>query len=380
MSRMHPQTADGLYIGLMSGTSTDGADAVLARFASGAPAEFLATASVDMPLALRTSLLGLNSPAHDELHHAALAANELADVYAQAVRQVLSAASLSPGDIVAIGSHGQTVRHRPELGYTLQLDAPARLAELTGIAVVSDFRSRDVAAGGQGAPLVPAFHAALFSTNETRVILNLGGIANITVLTPGGPVTGFDTGPANVLLDGWCAHHLSRPYDHNGEWAASGTCHPELLAFLLESEPWLNTAPPKSTGRDLFNMPWLLARLTAYGEQNPGTSPSPADVQATLSMFTARTVAQAITRWASHPAGGVWVAGGGAFNPTLMRHIEQAVGVAAAPTDALGVPAQSLEAYAFAWLAYAHCAHLPGNRPEVTGARGLRILGRYTPA
>lgn len=377
---MNPQITDGLYIGLMSGTSTDGADAVLARFTQGGAPEFLAAASVDMPPALRASLLALNSPAHDELHHAALAANELADVYARAVVQVLGKVSLSAGDIIAIGSHGQTVRHRPDLGYTLQLDAPAQLAERTGIAVVSDFRSRDVAAGGQGAPLVPAFHAALFGADKARVILNLGGIANISALTPDGPVTGFDTGPANVLLDGWCARHLNRPYDHSGEWAASGKCHQGLLAFLLESEPWLNIAPPKSTGRDLFNMPWLLERLALYRDQNPDTLFNLADVQATLSMFTAKTVAQAITRWASHPAGGVWVAGGGAVNPTLMRDIEQAVGVAVAPTDVLGVPAQCLEAYAFAWLAYAHCAHVPGNRPEVTGARGLRILGRYTPA
>ena len=377
---MQPQNADGLYIGLMSGTSTDGADAVLARFTQGGAPQFLAAASVDMPPALRSSLLALNTPAHDELHHAALAANALADVYAQAVGQVLDKASLGPHDIIAIGSHGQTVRHRPELGYTWQLDAPARLAEHTGIAVVSDFRSRDVAAGGQGAPLVPAFHAALFSSDQARVILNLGGIANITALNPGGPVTGFDTGPANVLLDGWCARHLNRPYDHNGEWAASGRCDAGLLAYLLSSEPWLAMAPPKSTGRDLFNMPWLLNRLASYSDLNPGPSPSPEDVQATLSMFTATTIAQAIAHWASRPAGGIWVAGGGAANPTLMRDIEAATGVQVMPTDALGVPAQAVEAYAFAWLAYAHCAGLPGNRPEVTGARGLRILGRYTPA
>lgn len=364
----------------MSGTSTDGADAVLARFTQGRLPQFLASASVDMPPALRSSLLALNTPAHDELHHAALAANELAEVYAQAVDQVLNKASLKPDDVIAIGSHGQTVRHRPELGYTWQLDAPARLAERTGIAVVSDFRSRDVAAGGQGAPLVPAFHAALFSSDQARVILNLGGIANITALSPGEPVTGFDTGPANVLLDGWCARHLSRPYDHNGEWAASGRCDAGLLAFLMDSEPWLNVAPPKSTGRDLFNMSWLLDRLANYGGLNPGASPSPADVQATLSMFTATTIAQAITRWATHPAGGIWVAGGGAANPLLMQDIEQTTGVKVTPTDALGVPAQAVEAYAFAWLAHAHCARLPGNRPEVTGACGLRILGRYTPA
>jgi len=377
---MNATCTDGFYIGLMSGTSTDGADAVLARFCNGQPAEFVTDASVPMPQALRTRLLALNTIGENELHRAALAANDLAQVYAQAVEQVVNKSGISHKDIIAIGAHGQTVRHQPGEGYTTQLNAPAVLAELTGIAVVSDFRSRDVAAGGQGAPLVPAFHAALFSSDQPRVILNLGGIANITALTPGCPVTGFDTGPANVLLDGWCQRHSKGEYDASGQWAASGTSHAGLLAFLLESEPWLRAAPPKSTGRDLFNMSWLLARLAAFDTQYPDARVPPESVQATLSAFTARTVADAISQWATHPAGGLWVAGGGAFNPVLMQDIAREVGVAVAPTDELGVPAQALEAYAFAWLAYAHCAKVPGNRPEVTGAKGLRVLGSYTPA
>lgn len=377
---MNATSADGFYIGLMSGTSTDGADAVLARFSGDHPPAFVADASIPMPQALRNRVLALNTPGENELHRAALAANDMARVYAQAVEQVLAKSGVSRNEIIAIGSHGQTVRHQPGEGYTTQLNAPAVLAELTGIAVVSDFRSRDVAAGGQGAPLVPAFHAALFSSDQPRVILNLGGIANITALAPGCPVTGFDTGPANVLLDGWCQQQLNREYDEGGRWAASGTCHAGLLAFLLASEPWLRAAPPKSTGRDLFNMPWLLERLAAFDRQHPDARVTPESVQATLSAFTARTVADAIRQWATHPAGGVWVAGGGAFNPVLMQDIAREVGVAVAATDKLGVPAQALEAYAFAWLAYAHCAKLPGNRPEVTGAKGLRILGAYTPA
>lgn len=377
---MNASSLDGLYIGLMSGTSTDGADAVLARFASGQPPEFLATASVAIPPDLRSALLALNTPGENELHRAALAANEMASVYADAVESVLQQAGVSCQDIVAIGSHGQTIRHRPEQGYTLQLNAPARLAEITGIAVVSDFRSRDVAAGGQGAPLVPAFHAALFSADAPRIILNLGGIANITVLAPGAPVTGFDTGPANVLIDGWIHRHLDLPYDRDGAWAASGQVNAALLAYLLESEPWFNALPPKSTGRDLFNLAWLDTRLSAFQAQHGPLTVTPEDIQATLTALTARSVAQAIQRWAPHPKGGIWVAGGGAFNTALLKALAWETAADVQCIDALGVPAQSLEAYAFAWLAYAHCAGLPGNRPEVTGARGMRILGAYTPA
>jgi len=257
------------------------------------------------------------------------------------------------------------------------LNAPALLAELTGIAVVSDFRARDVAAQGQGAPLAPSFHHAVFSADKPAVVLNLGGIANISTLVPGRPVTGFDTGPANVLMDLWCHRHLGTPYDADGQWAATGTIDQGLLDYLIAGEPWLATAPPKSTGRDLFNANWLDRRLADFGRIRPGDLATQ-DIQATLCAFTARTVAHAIETW-SHRPDHLWVCGGGARNPVLMRQLEACIGVPVRPTDDLGVPAQDVEAYAFAWLAYAHCARLPGNLPAVTGAIGPRVLGHYTP-
>lgn len=377
-------------IGLMSGTSLDAIDGVLAKFSSsGTHPQTLAQASVALPAALREQLLALNTPGDDELHRAAQAAIALADLSAQVVEALLQAApQISRHDITAIGSHGQTVRHQPQAGYTLQLNAPARLAEKTGIAVVADFRSRDVAAGGQGAPLVPAFHQAVFGGDVLRVVLNLGGIANISVLPPGvatpgvatpGTVTGFDTGPANVLLDLWCARHTSQPYDAGGRFAASGRVQHPLLDFLLASEPWLQLPPPKSTGRDLFHADWLDSRLQDFTAGSNATL-SPADVQATLVAFTARTVADAVHRHAGE-RGELYVCGGGAANPVLMQALASCLpGFAAQPTDVLGVPAQQVEALAFAWLAHAHVQGLPGNLPAVTGARGPRILGAYYPA
>lgn len=388
-------------IGLMSGTSLDAIDGVLAEFSpSGTHPQTLAQASVALPAALREQLLALNAPGDDELHRAAQAAIALADLSAQVVESLLQAApQISRHDITAIGSHGQTVRHQPQAGYTLQLNAPARLAEMTGIAVVADFRSRDVAAGGQGAPLVPAFHQAVFGGDVLRVVLNLGGIANISVLpsdvatsggvpsssvpsggvTPGAMVTGFDTGPANVLLDLWCARHTGQPYDAGGRFAASGRVQHALLDFLLASEPWLRLPPPKSTGRDLFHADWLDSRLNAFTARS-GTTLSAADVQATLVAFTARTVSDAIHRHAGG-AGELYACGGGAANPVLMRALADCLpGFVVQPTDVLGVPAQQVEALAFAWLAHAHVQGLPGNLPAVTGARGPRILGAYYPA
>ena len=376
--RPSPHTADGTwFIGLMSGTSTDGVDAVLARLRDDHPPECIAMASIGFPAALRDTLLALNTPGADELHRAALAANELVQCYAQAVADVLRQTGMPASAITAIGAHGQTVRHRPELGYTLQINAPARLAELTGISVVSDFRSRDVAAGGQGAPLVPAFHAEIFASDLTQVILNLGGIANITVLEPGVMPKGFDTGPSNVLLDLWCARHLDKAYDENGAWAASGQSNPALLAYLLASEPWFDRAPPKSTGRDLFNATWLDERLAHF--QSTHARMAAEDVQATLSVLTATSVANAISRWAS-PPDQLWVAGGGAMNPTLLRDLATALRIPVVTTDQRGVPTQAVEALAFAWLARAYCTGRAGNFPGVTGAAGPRVLGQYNPA
>lgn len=364
-----------LYIGLMSGTSVDGVDGVLVRLGDGQPPAVQASASLPMPADLRRELLALNQSGDDELARAALAANSLARLYAQAVTALLQHAGVAAGDVAAIGAHGQTVRHRPDLSYTVQLNAPALLAELTGIDVVADFRSRDVAAGGQGAPLVPPFHGAIFGAPQGRAVLNLGGIANVTLLEPGHAPRGFDTGPANVLLDGWCQRHLGQAYDADGRWAATGQVLAPLLEQLISSEPWFALPPPKSTGRDLFNMQWLDERLAAFD----GPKPAPQDVQATLQRLTARTVANAIDAAAASTQE-VFVCGGGARNTGLMRELAYCLQRPVRPTDALGVPAQEVEALAFAWLAQAFMQRRPAGLPAVTGARGPRILGALYPA
>jgi len=368
------------YIGLMSGTSLDGVDGVLAEMVPGRLPVILAEASVAMPAQLRASLLALNSSGADELHRAALAARELTTLYAQVVTALLARGASEAAHIVAIGAHGQTVRHRPDLGYTVQLNAPALLAELTGIAVVADFRSRDIAAGGQGAPLTPAFHAAQFAAAEPVAVLNLGGIANLTLLRPGQSPSGFDTGPANVLLDLWCARHTGCAYDADGRWAASGRVIPALLAGLLRDEPWLQMLPPKSTGRDLFNAHWLDAHLARYGSERL----APQDVQATLQRYTAQTVVDALQAHAPDVAR-VLVCGGGARNAALMRDLADVLAsrelpCTLTPTDAVGVPAHCVEALAFAWLAWAHLNRVTAGLPTVTGSQGARVLGAYYPA
>lgn len=371
-----PQHQDSqLYIGLMSGTSVDGVDGVLVRLDDGQAPAVLASASLPMPADLRRDFLALNQSGDDELARAALAANGLARLYAQAVAALLRQAGVPASEVAAIGAHGQTVRHRPDLGYTVQLNAPALLAELAGIDVVADFRSRDVAAGGQGAPLVPPFHAAIFGAPQGRAVLNLGGIANVTLLEPGQAPRGFDTGPANVLLDGWCQRHLGQSYDADGRWAATGQVLAPLLEQLIASEPWFALPPPKSTGRDLFNMQWLDERLAALD----GPEPAPQDVQATLQRLTARTVANAVDASAAGTQE-VFVCGGGAHNPGLMRELAYCLHRPVRATDALGVPAQEVEALAFAWLAQAFVQRRPAGLPTVTGARGPRILGALYPA
>ncbi|AZY50314.1 anhydro-N-acetylmuramic acid kinase [Bordetella avium] len=364
-----PDNPGRCFIGLMSGTSMDGVDGVLLRL-DGAP-HLLASVSLDIPPSLRATLLALNSSGPDELHRAALAANELARLYAQACAQLRQAAP--EARVRAIGAHGQTVRHRPDLGYTVQLNAPALLAELSGIDVVADFRSRDVAAGGQGAPLVPPFHDAMFGgRGAPRAVLNLGGIGNVTLLVPGQAPRGFDTGPANVLLDAWCHAHTGKHYDHNGNWAATGSVSKALLHHLLNSEPWFDLPAPKSTGRDLFGLGWLHKHLDSSGLRL-----SPQDVQATLVELTAQTVARAI---ASEPIQDLLVCGGGARNPAIMQALARALPCPVAPTDSEGVPGQWVEAMAFAWLAQAFIDRLPAGLPGVTGARGPRVLGALYPA
>lgn len=362
-----------LFAGVMSGTSLDGIDAVLADFGAGdRVCAVAATTHVDFPAELRRELFALQSSGPDEIVRAARAANRLADLYAHALRSVCLAAGVEPHEVVAAGVHGQTVRHRPQEGWTTQINSPARVAERAYMTVVADFRMRDIAAGGQGAPLVPAFHAAMFRVPDRhRVIANLGGIANITDLPSRGDVRGFDTGPANVLMDLWSMRSLGQPYDADGLFAASGTVSPMLLDALL-AEPYLALAPPKSTGRDLFDAPWLDRALAGFRG-------NAADVQATLSAFTARTLAEAI-RVHCEGATDVFLCGGGARNADLVRRIRAELpGLQIAATDAVGVASEHVEALAFAWLAREAVAGRPGNLPAVTGAAGPRVLGAIYP-
>lgn len=375
-------------VGLMSGTSLDGFDAVLAEFSGPEPTlRVRGHAHLPMPQDLHDELLALNSPGPQELHRAALAGNALAECQARLVNELLDQQGLSPRDIHALGSHGQTVRHRPGefdgRGYTLQLNQGALLAELTGIDVICDFRSRDVAAGGQGAPLVPAFHARLFGEAPVRrAILNLGGIANLTLLPPPGapstsPVLGFDCGPANALLDHWIQRHLGQAFDADGRWSATGQVLPGLLARLMD-EPFLAMPPPKSTGRDLFNPVWLERQLADWATSNP--LPAACDMQATLAEFTARSAAQALLRSAPDTRE-LLCCGGGALNADLMRRLRQALpGIQVGDTTAAGLPPMQVEAAAFAWLAWAFLHRRPGNLPAVTGALGPRVLGTLYPA
>jgi len=360
------------FIGLMSGTSLDGVDGVLADLSDGGIA-VQGYATAPFPVGLRTELMALNTPGNNELHRAALAGNGLARVYAQVAQQLLEDAGLAPDAIAAIGAHGQTVRHRPgefdEVGYTLQINNPSLLAELTGIRVVADFRSRDLAAGGQGAPLVPGFHRALFARpDEAVAVLNIGGISNLSLLPAGeGTVLGFDCGPGNALIDHWCQTHIGQPFDAGGQWAASGRVLPELLARLL-TEPYFAKQPPKSTGRDLFHPNWLASHL--------GTSEaSPADVQATLTELTASSCAAHLQR---HGADSeiLIVCGGGALNQHLLARLRALLpAVEVVSSAARGLPPQEVEAAAFAWLARATLHGEAGNLASVTGARGPRVLG-----
>jgi anhydro-N-acetylmuramic acid kinase len=374
-----------LYIGLMSGTSMDGVDGVLVDFDAGVRPglHVLTDAHVAMPPALGAELLALNVPGPDELQRAALAANALARLQAEVVAQLLNNADLGPDAVRAVGSHGQTVRHRPGefdgTGFTLQLNNGALLAEACGIDVVCDFRTRDVAAGGQGAPLVPAFHRDVFAGSAPRAILNIGGIANLTLLpstdesAAGRPLGGFDTGPGNALMDYWCKLHTDAAFDDDGRWAASGQIDAMLLVELL-ADGYFRKAPPKSTGRDLFNSDWLARALARAG----GTR-GPADVQATLLELTARSAIDAL-RVSAPATRELLVCGGGARNGALMARLAALwPGLAVAATDTAGLPAMQVEAAAFAWLARQFCERQPGNDPGVTGAAGLRVLGALYP-
>jgi anhydro-N-acetylmuramic acid kinase len=366
-----------LYIGLMSGTSLDGVDGVLVDFSADAP-RVVAHASSPFAAGLRTEMLVLNSSGPDELHRSALAANNLMRLYASVVAQLLKQAGVDSHAVRAIGAHGQTVRHRPQefdgTGYTIQLCNPALLAELTGIAVAADFRSRDVAAGGQGAPLAPFFHQALFGrAGQTVGVLNIGGISNLTVLRPDGSVLGFDCGPGNALMDAWCTQHKGQPYDDDGAWAASGTPLPGLLQAML-GDPYFRRVPPKSTGRDLFHLAWLDGHLKSF----PGARP--ADVQATLAELTAAACSADVLQ---HEPGleRLVVCGGGALNGHLMRRLGALLPRAQVESSAgSGLPPLQVEATAFAWLARKTVQGEKLQLKSVTGAKGARVLGCVYPA
>ncbi len=371
--------AGELFVGIMSGTSLDAVDAVVCRFAPAAAAAdrgalqltMLASHSKALPAELRQQLLAITDSASDAAERsiglAELARLEatLAELYAAATDELLNGANLAPGDIAAIGCHGQTVMHLPppqRPAATLQLNDPSRLAALTGIAVAADFRRADIALGGQGAPLVPAFHHALFGTGGRRAIANIGGIANLTLLD-GDHCSGFDSGPGNALMDGWCQRQRGEAFDRDGSWAASGRVDPALLERLL-AHPFLAAKPPKSCGREEFNQA-LLAGCTLPG----------ADVQATLAELTAATIADALHRQ-PEPIEELFVCGGGAYNGDLMARLAaRLAGCRVTTTAELGLAPEWVEACAFAWLARQRLLELPGNLPAVTGARRPAVLG-----
>lgn len=386
-----------LFIGLMSGTSLDAVDGVLLHLTPGTRPQLRHTASIPLPAALRTQLLALNEAGHNELHRATQAAHQLAQCSAQVCHQLLAESGLHARDIVAIGDHGQTVRHCPPLAsppsildaptartdtpYTLQLHQAAWLAEHTGITVVTDFRSRDLAAGGQGAPLVPAFHQALFGhTGVPSLVINIGGMANITAITAEQRVWGMDSGPGNVLLDQWCHQHTGQWFDAQGAWASSGHVHAGLLAQCLQ-DPYFAQPGIKSTGRDQFHAAWLAQQLAPW--QHDATL-RPPDVQATLSRLTALTIAQCVTQgdWHGDPPQHAWVCGGGAHNAHLMHQLQDCLGanIRVGTTDEAGFPGAWMEAAAFGWLAQQCLSGVPSNVPSVTGAQGPRVLGAIYPA
>lgn len=367
----------GLYIGVMSGTSMDGVDASLVKFHNEGHTH-IASHSHPWPQGLQQQLRSLAQPGESEIERLGILDARVAEEFAQCVLNLLKQANIDPQQVMAIGSHGQTIRHRPEavLPFTLQIGDPNRIAELTGITTVADFRRRDIAAGGQGAPLACAFHEAIFrDENENRIILNLGGIANITLLPsdPNKPVSGFDTGPSNTLLDAWARRHLDVQFDESGSWAAGGKVEKSLLSEMLKDD-YLQLPPPKSTGPEHFNLEWLDSILERLSQIDPQ------DVQATLVHFSASTIAQAIRNGAMECAR-VIACGGGVHNPELMNRLRGELGhIPIQNSGDYGLDPDNVEAIAFAWLARQTISGLPGNMPDVTGALGPRVLGGIYPA
>jgi len=367
-------TRDPLFVGLMSGTSVDAIDCALARCDDSA-FELIATHVHPSPPGTREQVAALSHPGADEINRMGVLDRELGRLFAEATLALLAAAKTAPDSVLAIGSHGQTIRHHPPSaagechGFTLQIGDPGTIAECTGITTIADFRGRDIAAGGEGAPLAPAFHAAAFSTSGVnRAIVNIGGIANVTFLQGTELLSGFDTGPGNTLLDLWIARHSDQSFDAAGQWAATGRVHETLLARLL-AHPYFTRSGPRSTGKEAFNLPWLETELEAV------ETISPEDVQATLVELTSTSITGAI-KHSPLDVQEIYICGGGAHNSHLMQRLADAVApVPVNSTAALGMDPDWVEAATFSWLASRTLKGLPGNCPAVTGARGPRILG-----
>lgn len=367
------------YIGTLSGTSIDAIDLALIAVDKNKKLQLIASYQQEIPIHLQQQLQQLCLPQHNELVHFGQADREFSMVTSQGVLQLLQQAQLQPKDIIAIGSHGQTIRHHPNLtpAFTLQLGCPATLAVQTGIDVISHFRQKDVALGGQGAPLSPIIHHHFFHQSSTdTAVVNLGGITNITWLPKQGQLLGFDSGPANTLIDAWYQHHHQDSlYDQEGKWASTGRVHPALLQVLL-SDPYFALAPPKSTGREYFTLPWLLRVLS---EKFAAERITPADIQATLVELTATSLCQALSKYA--PAKEVYLCGGGVHNLYLKQRLQAlAPNVRWTTTAVKGVDPDWLEAILFGWLAYCHLQKYHANITSVTGAQATSVLGSYTPA
>lgn len=367
---MQKSETNGLFAGVLSGTSVNGIDAALVEFVP--QPRLVATHTLDYPAEVRAELLALAVPGENEIDRLGRADVTVGRLFAQAVNELLAQAGKKPAEIRAIGSHGQTIRHRPGLqpAFTLQIGDPNVIAAETGIAVAADFRRKDMALGGQGAPLVPAFHEGVFrQPGRGRVVVNIGGIANLTILPgDGGAVRGFDTGPGNTLMDAWCREQCGEAMDRDGAWAASGRVHAPLLA-ALRADDYFTKPPPKSTGPEHFSPEWLRRHLVS------AVGLAAADVQATLLALTAGTIAAGI-REAAPKTQEVFVCGGGAHNGALMRALAaQLPDVRVARTDELGVAGDWVEAMAFAWLARQRLGAAPGNQPATTGASRPAVLG-----
>lgn len=364
----------GRYIGVMSGTSLDGVDVVLAAIDQHMVAQ-QASYCHPIPLALRQQVLEICQGQTLTLSQLGQLDTRLGQLFAEAVLTLMQQQALEASDIMAIGCHGQTVWHEPQSAApnTLQIGDNNQIAAATGVTVVGDFRRRDMALGGQGAPLVPAFHQALLMDSvERRMVLNIGGIANLSLLIPGQPVRGFDTGPGNMLMDAWIWRHKGLPFDKDAGWSRSGQVVPALLEQML-GDPWFALPPPKSTGREYFNLGWVEQQLQRF----PALAPQ--DVQATLCELTALTIAHQVQL--NDGCDRLLVCGGGSRNPLLMARLAAHLsGTEVGTTDQAGISGDDMEALAFAWLAFRTLSGLPGNLPAVTGAREMSVLGAIYPA